>query len=201
MFNYEINILHPIPRHSVRHIIGSVIRYVLSIIENSDRSELASNCRSMESRFNEVFRMYDNLIVKLCFGYARTMEELEDLHQDTLINIWEGLHRYEGKSSLKTWIYRVTLNTCVSTLRKRHKEISTAGSAELYDVIDDSIERKMMLRELHEIISCLSPVDKAIVLLWLDEFSYDEISEMMGMPRNSVGTRLKRAKEKLKNIK
>lgn len=139
------------------------------------------------------------MIVKICFGYAGTKAELDDLHQDALINIWQSLVRFRGDSSVKTWVYRVTLNTCVSTVRRR-RESPESDRLELYNVIDDSEERRRMVAEMHECIALLSPVDKAIVLAWLDEFSYDEIAEMVGMPRNTVATRLRRAKEKLKNM-
>lgn len=198
MLNQILNIIPADSFSILDRMISIVKEAVLSMTNGTFAKE---KNRAVEAQFNEIVTLYDDLIVKLCFGYARTREELEDLHQDTLINVWQGLDKFEGKSSLRTWIYRVTLNTCVSTLRNRHKEINGNYDVQLYDVIDDSEERRIMIKELHEIISCLSPVDKAIVLMWLDEFSYEEIAEMMGMPVGSVGTRLRRAKEKLKNIR
>lgn len=147
--------------------------------------------------FATVMREYDDMVSRICFGYALTEAEFGDLRQDALINIWQGLPKYRGDSSLRTWIYRVTLNTCVTTLRKRYSEPDREDLERLYSVIDESEERRHMIAEMHECISQLSAIDKAIMLMWLDEFSYDEIAATMGMPRNTVATRLRRARARL----
>lgn len=152
-----------------------------------------------EQIFNEISKNYGNMISRICFGYSRTPDELADLRQDSMLNIWQGLEKYRGESSLKTWVYRVTLNTCVSTLRNRHKELKGITVDEIYDMIDDSEERRIELKELHETILLLNPIDRAIVMLWLDEFSYEEIAGTTGISRANVATRLHRAKLLLKN--
>lgn len=177
-------------------VIGRLISFILAP-DSGNRTE--TDDMATERNFHEIVARYDDMIVKICFGYALTKAELDDLHQDALINIWQSLPRFRGDSSVKTWIYRVTLNTCVSTVRRR-RESPESDRLELYNVIDDSDDRRRMVAEMHDCISLLTPVDKAIVLAWLDEFSYDEIAGMVGMPRNTVATRLRRAKEKLKNM-
>ena len=177
-------------------VIGRLISFILAP-DSGNRTE--TDDMATERNFHEIVARYDDMIVKICFGYALTRAELDDLHQDALINIWQSLPRFRGDSSVKTWIYRVTLNTCVSTVRRR-RELPESDRLELYNVIDDSDDRRRMVAEMHDCISLLTPVDKAIVLAWLDEFSYDEIAGMVGMPRNTVATRLRRAKEKLKNM-
>lgn len=147
--------------------------------------------------FATVMREYDDMVSRICFGYALTEAEFGDLRQDALINIWQGLPKYRGDSSLRTWVYRVTLNTCVTTLRKLYSEPDREDLERLYSVIDESEERRHMIAEMHECISQLSAIDKAIMLMWLDEFSYDEIAATMGMPRNTVATRLRRARGRL----
>lgn len=154
----------------------------------------------LEQTFAEAIRLYDTTIRRICFGYARTPDELEDLHQDALINIWQGLPKFRADSSLKTWIYRVTLNSCVSVARTRNKELNSESLDALIDVGDDSEETRMRVRELHECISTLRPLDKAIVMLWLEDYSYDEIADMTGLKRNNVATRLHRAKSRLKTL-
>ncbi|MDE5970860.1 MAG: sigma-70 family RNA polymerase sigma factor [Muribaculaceae bacterium] len=185
-----------LPTYNNRSLLNRLFESMAMLFAKpTEKSEAELRCR-----FNGIVAQYDSMIAKICFGYARNREELEDLHQDTLINIWQGLERFRGDSDIRTWIYRVTLNTCVSTIRRR-REIPESDRIELYGIIDDSDERRRMIAELHDMIACLSPVDKAIVLLWLDEFSYDEISTMVGLPRNTVATRLRRAKDKLINMK
>lgn len=155
----------------------------------------------LERRFAEIMRDYDPMITRICFGYSRSTAELDDLHQDALVNIWQGLPGFKGDSSLKTWIYRVTLNTCVSTLRARRRQVSVTALDEFYNIIDEDSDRRRLVSEMHECISLLSPIDKAIILLWLDDFSYVEIAATTGLGRNTVATRLRRAKEKLLKIK
>ncbi|MDE5845125.1 MAG: sigma-70 family RNA polymerase sigma factor [Muribaculaceae bacterium] len=185
-----------LPTYNNRSLLNRLLETVAMLFANpADKSEVEQRCR-----FNEIVSQYDSMIAKICFGYARCRDEFDDLHQDALVNIWQGLERFRGDSDIRTWIYRVTLNTCVSTLRRR-REIPESDRLELYGMIDESEDRRRMIAELHDMIACLSPVDKAIVLLWLDEFSYDEISSMVGLPRNTVATRLRRAKDKLVNMK
>lgn len=157
--------------------------------------------RALEERFNEMVRVHDAMILRICFGYARTTDELDDLHQDALVNIWQGLPGFRSDSSEKTWIYRVTLNTCVATIRSRSKRPAPASLSEVCELIDESAEERMQIAELHERINRLSPLDKAIVLLRLEDFSYEEIAAETGLPRNTVATRLRRAKEKIKNVR
>ncbi|MDE6006237.1 MAG: sigma-70 family RNA polymerase sigma factor [Muribaculaceae bacterium] len=150
--------------------------------------------------FRILLREYDSEISRICFGYARSRDEFEDLRQDALINIWQGLRTYHGNASLRTWIYRVTLNSCVSNFRYLSKKVPTERLDDLYDVLEEEDSHRKLISELHYRISCLSPTDKAIILMWLDEFSYDEIASVCGLPRNTIATRLRRAKEKLKEM-
>ena len=167
--------------------------------EYAERKERKER-KEREQRFNEALRLYDGLIMRLCFGYARTPAELNDLHQDALVNIWQGMAKFRGESSLKTWIYRVTLNTCVSTIRTRSRSIDSMPIEEVMDTRDDSQESMALVKDIHEAISQLSPTDKAVMLLWLDEMSYDEIASLTGLTKSAVGVRIHRAKDKLKKL-
>lgn len=190
--NNSITIYYPDKRPSLFERVLMLIRDVTEGLTGSR----SSTKESLESQFNEIIRTYSDMITRICFGYSSSTEELEDLRQDTLINIWQGLDRFKGESSIKTWIYRITLNTCVSTIRKRKPD--SLPLTDIYQIIDEDEEKRTLIRELHETISKLPPVDKAIIMLWLDEFSYEEIAAMTGMPRNTIATRIKRAKEKMK---
>lgn len=164
-------------------------------------SRLVSPSRKAEERvFGELVGKYDNMIKRICFGYARSSAEFEDLHQDALVNIWQGISKFRGDADIKTWVYRVTLNTCVSSLRLRNKKVEEVSLYDVVDFRDDSTEASEQIKELHESIARLGAVDKAVVMLWLEEYSYDEIAEMVGIKRNAVAVRLHRAKEKLRNI-
>lgn len=143
---------------------------------------------------------HDAMIRRICLGYAHTSQDLEDLYQDVLVNIWRGLPSFRSDSSMRTWVYCVALNTCVSTLRIRTKQPPQTSLDEVILVPDHSHEKKETVKELYECIATLGPIDKAIVMMWLDEYSYEEIADTIGMKRNNVATRLHRAKEKLRTM-
>ena len=192
-----------IPRSGGRGISGRVISvlkgfalYMTRILTGRDMTR-----ESLERRFADIMRDYDSMVMRICFGYSRTAAELADLHQDALINIWQGLPGFKGDSSLKTWIYRVTLNTCVSTVRSDRRRVPQTTLEDFYNLVDEDADRRRLVSEMHDCISQLTPVDRAIMLLWLDDFSYDEIAATVGLGRNTVASRLRRAKEKLKNLK
>lgn len=153
---------------------------------------------AMQQQFEAMMAEHGALISRICFSYAADGDDFRDLRQDVLLNIWRGLPRYRREASATTWIYRVALNTCVSTIRKRAcrpimQSIDVMG-ADLPDTSQDDLAGAR-INWLHARIAALSPVDKAIVTMWLDERSYDEIAEVTGLNRNSVGTRLHRIKE------
>lgn len=163
--------------------------------------ETATRERSYET-FRKIDNDYGDMISRICYGYCRSAEELEDLRQDVYVNLWQGIEKFNGDSSLKTWVYRVALNTCVSSLRSRSRRCVTVPIDSLSDGaggFDDSDERHELITMLYKCIDGLSPLDKAIVMMWLDGMSYDEIADTAGMTRNTVATRLRRAKEKIKN--
>lgn len=179
----------PIPRQSLMHSIR-VLLAKAGILSDSEKILL-------ENRFHALINRFDNLISKICFSYAISMEEMEDMRQDVLINLWQGLPGFRGDSLEKTWVYRVALNTCVSTFRKQSQKRSEPWKDNLMEVIDDSYEAREAAADLRQNIELLGAKDKAIILMWLEDMSYEDIAEVMGMPRNTIATRLRRAKEKI----
>lgn len=115
-----------------------------------------------------------------------------------MVNLWQGFSGFRGDARLSTWIYRIALNTCVSYIRRHgrgsgHEPLdeSTVG------IIDESHERAAQLKMMYEMISALGRIDKAIIMLWLDEYSYDEIASLTGVSRNNVASRIHRIKQRL----
>ncbi len=138
------------------------------------------------------------MIRRICLGYTDTRQDLEDMYQDVLVNIWRGLPSFRAESSERTWIYRIALNTCVSTLRVRKRQPQAASLDEVILVPDQSHEGKEAIKDLYECISTLNPLDRAIMMMWLDECSYDEIADTVGLKRNNIAVRLHRAQERLR---
>lgn len=154
----------------------------------------------LKRAFEETVRRYDGVIRKVCYFYAADLDDFDDLRQEALVNLWRGFPRFRGDASLSTWIYRVTLNSCVSFFRKTRKGGQAVPIDECAGLIAEDDEKAAMLREMYRMINRLGSSDKALILLWLDEHSYDEIAAIMGQPRNTIASRLRRAKEKLTSL-
>ncbi|MBD5192726.1 MAG: sigma-70 family RNA polymerase sigma factor [Bacteroidales bacterium] len=151
-----------------------------------------------EQVFELLVRENKSTIYSVCYMFAADRAEADDLFQDALINLWNGFDRFRGESSLKSWIYRVTLNTCISYKRKKRiKTIPLEISPDCFS--EDSVEGRQS-RMLHDRIYQLGPMDRAIILLWLEDLPYDEIGAIVGLSAKSVGVRLVRIREKLKKM-
>lgn len=148
--------------------------------------------------FLKIIGEHSPLIYKVCYMYAEDSEHLKDLYQEVTANIWQGLENYRGESKVSTWIYRIAINTCVSFIRRngRHSSLNRLDE-EAYSLADRNDEHAELLREMYGMISQLGKLDRAIIMLWLDEYSYEEIAQLTGLSRNNVASRLHRAKERL----
>jgi RNA polymerase sigma-70 factor (ECF subfamily) len=128
--------------------------------------------------------------------YATDAEHFNDLYQEVMINVWQGLEKFRGESQIATWLYRTAINTCI-TFYRRNKIRNTVPITELTDFIDDRSDRPAQLKEMYRLVGSLGKIEKALVLLWLDERTYDEISDVTGISRNNVASKLRRIKAKL----
>jgi len=153
--------------------------------------------QNKEQQFLDLIDRNKQLICKVCYMYATDSNHFNDLYQETLINIWQGIDRFRGDAQVSTWIYRTAINSCI-TFYRRNKVLANSGSIDdMADMIDDRSDRPSQLREMYRLVSCLDKMDKALILLWLDEKTYDEISDITGISRNNVASRLRRIKARL----
>lgn len=152
------------------------------------------------TEFEKCVAEHGILINKICYMYAQDMDNFNDLRQEVLINVWQGLKTFENRSSISTWIYRISLNTCISYTHRETKHTKHDNLSDNIYLYDDSHEHLLQLREMYELISKLNRLEKALILLWLDEISYEEIGSIMGISRNNVASKLRRIKEKLINM-
>lgn len=155
-----------------------------------DRSE-------KEKLFLATVEKNQQIIYKVCYMYASNSDHFKDLYQEIMVNIWRGIDNFRGESQLSTWIYRICINTCVTLHRRRKKEDEVLSLDELIEVPCEDAEKLSLLKEMYRLINRLNRMDKAIILLWLDEKSYDEISSVTGLSRSNVASRLHRIKAKL----
>lgn len=151
-----------------------------------------------EERFMAIVDYNRQLICRVCYMYATDDDHFKDLYQEVLASLWQGLESFRGDSKVSTWIYRTAINTCVTFYRhyKKHSA-ETVPLEAVADLAGDDSYRQEMLKEMYRLISCLNKMDKALILMWLDEQSYDEIAEVTGLTRNNVATRLRRIKQRL----
>ncbi len=123
----------------------------------------------------------------------------DDLRQEIYVNIWLGLEQFRNDSKISTWIYRVAVNSALMALRSSKSKVKTVsldfGLLDISSEIDD-VQREN-LQTLRSLIDKLEDIEKAIILLWLDEYSYEEIADTLGFKRNTVATKIHRIKDKL----
>ena len=155
---------------------------------------------TLELDFARTVREHKGTIYTVCYMFSKDEEEVADLFQDILMNLWKGFAKFRGESSVRTWIYRVSLNTCISAERKKKRKGETVPLDMDINLFDDSVEDLKQIRMLQSRISRLGPFDRAIVLLWLENLSYDEIGAIVGITAKNVSVRLFRIKEQLRNM-
>lgn len=157
-----------------------------------------------ESGYNQSFTAliarHEKIIFSICFFYATTDVAFEDLRQEVLISLFRGYRNFRHESAESTWVYKVALNTCLFSLRRFSPKIKALSLDEIpYVKLSDENDPDLRTRLewLYSAISRLGPMDKAIIIMWLDELSYEDIAANMGIPRNTVASRISRIKNKL----
>ena len=154
-----------------------------------------------EERFSQLVREHKSTIYTVCYMFSHDEEEVNDLFQETLINMWKGIEGFREESNISTWIYRVALNTCLLQERKKKKEVKKVPLKMDVNYFDNDDARSAQVRMLHKRIGQLGLVDRALVMMWLEGMSYDEIGAVMGISAQNVGVKLFRIKEQLKKMK
>ena len=156
--------------------------------------------KELEKEFAAVVQENKATIYTVCYMFSADREEVEDLFQEALIALWRGFPSFRGESNIRSWIYRVALNTCISSERKkrrRDESVRLDMSIDLFTDTDDDSRQAQMLRQR---IGKLGVFDRAIVLLWLENLSYEEIGAIVGITAKNVSVRLVRIREQLKNM-
>jgi RNA polymerase sigma-70 factor (ECF subfamily) len=149
-----------------------------------------------EQQFTEVVHAHRGIIYKVCYMYA-PQGMVEDYYQEVLCNLWQNLDQFDGRSKRSTWIYRVALYTCISFVRRK-RPVSVSLTFDLSSDEDATLRERV--EELHSVINRLAYLDRALVMLWLDGYSYDEMAEVTGLTKANVSVKLMRAKNKIKEM-
>lgn len=156
--------------------------------------------KDKEDVFSQLVREHKAQIYSVCYMFSKDADEINDLYQEVLISLWNGFESFRGESRINTWIWRVSLNTCISYERKNRRRKDVVPLSMDVDLFTDNDDETMQIRVLHKRIGRLKPFDRAIILLWLEEMSYDEIAAIVGITSKNVSVRLYRIKEQLKSM-
>lgn len=156
----------------------------------------------LNDTFHQIIEQHKGILFKIAKTYCQNEEDRQDLLQEMMIQIWKSLHKYNSTFAITTWLYRICLNVAISFYRKSatRKHLNIPLVEELTSINnEENNEKQEQLSLLERFISELNDLDKALILLYLEDKSYAEISEIMGLSVSNLGTKLGRIKEKLKN--
>jgi RNA polymerase sigma-70 factor (ECF subfamily) len=159
--------------------------------------------KRQKDQFLDILEKNIGIIIKIARAYSKTLPDKEDLINDITLELWKSFGKFNGNSKISTWIYRVALNTSMNYKRKMEN-----GKLIFLDDIKQ-VESLSWITEqpvssqteiLYQCIDELSKLNKAIILLYLDGNSHEEISEITGISKTNVGTRISRIKEQIRNL-
>ncbi len=143
------------------------------------------------------------MLYKVCNMYCSTEHDKQDLFQEIVIQLWGAYPRFRGDSKFSTWLYRIALNTAISDLRKQKKHIRTMEPEKLPTEIQDiqySKDKEEKIQQLYRAIRHLTEIERAIVMLYLEDRSYDEMEDILGINQNNLRVKMNRIKEKLRKL-
>ena len=150
------------------------------------------------NQFTQLLKAHKNTIYTVCYMFSDNKEEVEDLFQEVSIRIWQGLDSFRGEASPASWIWRIAMNTCLNWQKKsRHEHQALEMNIDLFAPDKEDLSQ---IRMLYDRIHQLGLFDRAIILLWLENMSYEEIAQITGISVKNVSVRLVRIRERLKNM-
>lgn len=157
----------------------------------------------LEKAFIKSIQDYRGLILKVCQVYSDDRDDFDDLFQEIALQLWKSYSTFRGESLMSTWIYRVALNTAITSLRKRKRrpdqhplQVFHQNQAE---AADDRVDL-VYAQELQRAIQVLDKLDRALLMLYLDEKSYSEMAQILDISENYIGVKLTRIRNKLKEL-
>lgn len=150
-------------------------------------------------KFSELIEKNQGIIHKVVLVYTNSLVEREDLFQEICLQLWRSYSNFREEAQFSTWMYRIALNTAISTIRKKEKYPDFEPLKESV-LPDETTENTDNVKILYLAISKLNNIDKALILLWLEEKSYDEIATVLGITKSNVSVKLVRIKRKLEEL-
>ena len=151
-----------------------------------------------EQAFTQMVREHKSAIYSVCYMFSKDTDEIDDLFQEILIRLWKGYDSFRAESDVRTWIYRVSLNSCLNADKKKRRAGERVPLSVDIDPFEDTDDRALQTKRLYARINQLGLVDRALILLWLEGLSYEEIGNIVGISVKNVSIQLFRIKEELK---
>lgn len=155
----------------------------------------------LEKEFLEIIKSNQGIIHKVCSFYCNSEDDRKDLFQEIVAQLWKSFPSFRNESKFSTWMYRVALNTAITTFKKTKRRPDQNNlTVENLQLPDDSLDQETEenIKLLHQAISRLTGIEKSIILLFLENNSYEEIAEITGITQNYVRVKMNRIKKKLK---
>jgi RNA polymerase sigma factor (sigma-70 family) len=159
--------------------------------------------QNQEKEFVNQISEHEQLLYKVCHTYAYTEADREDLFQEIVIQVWKAYPNFKGDSKFSTWIYRVAINTAINGLRKRKAHITSFEPERLPANLseeNESAEKEEQFQKLYKAIGHLDQVEKAIVMLYMEDYSYAEMEEILGTSQGNLRVKMTRIKDKLRQL-
>lgn len=151
--------------------------------------------------FKEFIEDHTGIITKICSVYTDGQEEFEDYYQEVTLQLWRSYDSFRGDAKLSTWVYRIALNVCLSQIRKKKRKVPTTTLENIQIAQkNDGHEKEEKITMLYRSIKQLKEAERALILLYLDDKSYKEMADILGLTVTNVGAKVNRVKTKLKNM-
>jgi RNA polymerase sigma factor (sigma-70 family) len=156
--------------------------------------------RDLQETFQHLVEEHKRILYKVCNSYCRERDSRDDLAQEIMIQLWRSFSNFDGRCRFSTWMYRIALNVAISFYRKESTRARHVISDEQYllEAADETESLPEDIRLLYQFIEGLDPLNKALILLYLDDNSYREIADVLGITETNVATKISRLKNKMK---
>jgi len=156
--------------------------------------------KNIKTEFLDELDRHQGILQKICFVYSNNSLEKEDLCQEIILQLWKSYPSFKRESAFSTWMYRVALNTALSITKRPQLFMKKEEIPDSSFDMEYSMNKSESIKILYRAISQLNKVEKAIILLWLEDKPYEEIADNIGMSVKNVSVRLVRIKAKLKEL-
>lgn len=156
-----------------------------------------------EKRFIDLINEHQGLVHKVCIMYENDLDSRNDLFQEIVLQLWKSFHTFRGEAKITTWMYRIALNTAISGYRKQTRNLKTEDLQEMHFNISErgqNDDQEDDMQRLQWAIRQLSEIERAMIMMALEEVPYEEIAETVGITQNNVRVRMNRIREKLRKL-